>query len=161
MNGIRQGLAAAACLAMCTPALAVGFDLTAGTSMTSSQRTTRTAFFSVSGDRPADNRIHFEPVGTLGWVNARHTRTDDLDHQVYLAGGGVRIVAANHHWFVGEQLAMTSTRTDALSGHFEFMTSVGWQDGHFIAMLRHISDAHLFGGGRNLGETMLLAGVRF
>jgi hypothetical protein len=27
-------------------------------------------------------------------------------------------------------------------------------------MLRHVSNAHLF-GGRNLGETMLLAGIKF
>jgi hypothetical protein len=41
------------------------------------------------------------------------------------------------------------------------MTSGGWQDGHFIVMLRHVSNAHLLGGGKNLGETMLLAGLRF
>jgi hypothetical protein len=39
------------------------------------------------------------------------------------------------------------------------MTSAGWQHGHFVVMLRHISNAHLF-GGKNLGETMMLAGLR-
>jgi len=28
-------------------------------------------------------------------------------------------------------------------------------------MLRHISNGHIVGGGRNLGETMLLVGVRW
>jgi len=161
MNGIRRGLVAAACLAICTPALATGFDLVAGPSVTSSERTTGAIFASVFGERPEDNRIHFEPIGTLGWVNSRNTRTDDLDHEVFLAAGGVRIVAANHRWFVSEQLAATSARTDALSSRFEFMTSAGWQNGHFIMMLRHVSNAHILGGGKNLGETMLLAGMRW
>ena len=161
MNGIRRGLVAAACLAICTPTLATGFDLVAGPSVTSSERTTGAIFASVFGERPEDNQAHIRPIGTLGWVDARSTRTDDLNHQVFLAGGGARLVTADRHWFISEQLAATSTRTDALSSRFEFMTSAGWQDGHFIVMLRHISNAHLLGGGKNLGETMLLAGLRF
>jgi hypothetical protein len=140
---------------------AAGFDITAGPSATSSERTTAAVFASVFGERPDDNRVHFEPIGTVGWLDSRHTRTDDLDHEVLVAGGGVRILAANHRWFVSEQLAATSTRTDAISSRFEFMTSIGWQHGHFIVMLRHISNAHLLGGGKNLGETMLLGGVRW
>lgn len=140
---------------------AAGFDITAGPSVTSSERSTTAVFASVFGERPDDNRIHLEPVGTLGWIDSRDTRTDDLNHEVFVAGGGVRILAADHHWFVSEQLAATSTRTDALSSRFEFMTSAGWQGGHFVLMLRHISNAHLLGGGRNLGETMLLGGVKF
>ncbi len=161
MNIGWPGLIAATCLAVCAPALATGFDITAGPSVTSSQRTTAAAFVSAFGDRPADNRIHVEPIGTLGWVDARDTRADDLNHQVFLAAAGARIVAANHHWFASEQLAATNRRTDALSSRCEFMTSVGWERGHFIVMLRHISNARLFGGGKNLGETMLLAGVRW
>lgn len=161
MRTMQLVLAATACLLACAPALATGFDLTAGPSVTSSERTTATAFASVFGERPADDRVHLEPIGTLGWIDSRDTRKDDLDHEVLVAGGGVRILAANRHWFFSEQLAATSTRTDALSSRFEFMTSVGWQHGHFIVMLRHISNAHLLGGGKNLGETMLLAGVKF
>lgn len=140
---------------------AAGFDLIAGPSVTSSERSTAAAFASAFGEPPDDNRVHFEPIGTLGWIDSRNTRNDDLDHEVFVAGGGVRILAANHHWFVSEQLAATSTRTDALSSRFEFMTSAGWQSGHFIVTLQHISNAHLLGGGKNLGETMLLGGVKF
>ena len=82
-----------------------------------------------------------------------------MNNEVFLAAGGVRIITASHHWFVSEQLAATSTRTDALSSRFEFMTSAGWQRGHFVVLLRHISNGHLLGGGKNLGGTMLLAGV--
>jgi hypothetical protein len=140
---------------------AAGFDLIAGPSVTSSERTTAAVFASAFGERPDDNRIHFEPVGTLGWIDSRSSHTDDLDHEVFVAGAGVRMLAANHHWFASEQLAATSTRTDALSSRFEFMTSIGWQQDHFTVLLRHISNAHILGGGKNLGETMLLAGVRF
>ena len=140
---------------------ATGFDITTGPSFTSSERSTAAAFASVFGERPDDNRVHLEPIGTLGWIDSRNTRKDDLDHEVFMAAGGVRVLMANHHWFASEQLAATSTRTDALSSRFEFMTSVGWQRGHFIVMLRHVSNAHLLGGGKNLGETMFLTGVKF
>jgi len=161
MRTTQLAFAAAACLLTCTPALATGFDLAAGPSVTASERTTAAVFASVFGERPDDNRIHLEPIGTVGWIDSRHTRKDDLDHEVMVVGGGVRVVAANQHWFVSEQLAATSTRTDALSSRFEFMTSAGWQNDRFVVMLRHISNAHLIGGGKNLGETMLLAGVKF
>lgn len=150
-----------ALLALPLAGQAAGFDLVAGPSVTSSERATAAVFASVFGERPDDNRIHFEPIGTLGWIDSRHTRNDDLDHEVFVAGGGVRVLAANHHWFVSEQVAATSTRTDALSSRFEFMTSAGWQNDRFAVLLRHISNAHLIGGGKNLGETMLLAGVRW
>ncbi|HEX5960940.1 MAG TPA: lipid A 3-O-deacylase [Rhodanobacteraceae bacterium] len=154
-------LALATALPVCGPAHAAGFAAAAGPSVTTSGHVASAAFVSVFGWHPANHRIHFEPLGTLGWVSSRHTRAADLDHEVFFAAGGVRVVSANHHWFLGEQLAVTSARTDALSSRFEFMTGGGWEDGHFVVMLRHVSNAHLLGGGRNLGETMLLAGVRF
>ncbi|HEX5953770.1 MAG TPA: hypothetical protein VFY94_11410 [Rhodanobacteraceae bacterium] len=160
MKGIRRAWGALACLAACAPAWSAGFDLAAGPSLTSSERTTVAVFASVFGESPDDGRAHVEPIATVGWVGARNTRRDDLNHEVFLAGGGVRVVAADPDWFLSEQLAATSTRTDALSSGFEFMTSAGWQHGHFVVMLRHISNAHLF-GGKNLGETMLLAGIKF
>lgn len=158
---LKHGLWLSVLLALPIGAHAAGFDITAGPSITSSERATAAAFASVYGDQPADDRIHFEPIGTLGWVDSRKTRNDDLNHEVFLAAGGVRIVSAGQHWFASEQLAATSTRTDALSSRFEFMTSAGWEDGRFIVMLRHVSNAHIVGGGRNLGETMLLAGLRW
>lgn len=144
-----------------TTALATGIDLAAGPSVTASERLTGAAFASVFGEPAIDGHVHVAPIGTLGWIGSRHTRSDDLHHAVILVGGGVRMVSATHHWFASEQLAATSTRTDALSSRFEFMTSGGWQDGHFVVMLRHVSNGNLLGGGKNLGETMLLAGVRF
>lgn len=157
----KRGWLLAALLVVPLAANATGFDLVAGPSATSSGRTTAAVFASAFGTPADDNRIHIEPIGTFGWIDSRSSSRHDLGHQVFLAGGGVRILTANRHWFVSEQVVATSARTDALSSRFEFMTSVGWEHGHFIALLRHISNAHLLGGGENLGETMLLAGVRF
>lgn len=137
------------------------FDLVAGPTMTSSERTTAALFASVSAEPPADEQIHFEPIGTVGWIAAHHTSRENLHHEAALAGVGMQVVAPDRRWFASEQVAATTTRTDALSSRFQFMTSVGWRDGHFVMMLRHISNGHLVGGGRNLGETMLLAGIRW
>lgn len=140
---------------------AAGFNLVAGPSVTSSERATPALFAGAWREAPLDGDWHVEPVGTLGWVGARNTRSDDLHHAVFLAAGGIRLTTTSHHWFVSEQLAATSTRTDALSSRFEFMTTAGWQDGHLTLMVRHVSNGRIIGGGKNLGETMLLAGVRF
>jgi hypothetical protein len=143
------------------PAFGAGFDIVAGPSVTSSERVAPAVFASAFGEAPADHHRHFAPVATLGWVGARNTRRNNLDHDVFLAAGGVRLVSARRHWFLSEQLAATSARTDALSSGLEFMTSGGWQSGRVIVILRHVSNAHLFGHGKNLGETMLLAGARW
>lgn len=157
--GVLAAVACAALLAVTGPVRAAGLDLLAGVSTTSSSRTTATAFASVYGTRPVGTRVQWAPIATLGWFDARHTRSDDLDHAVALAAGGVRIELPREPWFVSEQVAVTSQRTDALSSRFEFMTSVGWQRGHYIVLLRHVSNGRLIGGGKNLGETMLLMGV--
>lgn len=161
MYGSLRRFIAASCFLACGPALGAGFDVTTGLSVTASERTTIAISASVFGNLPSDHRIHFEPIGTISWLDSRNTHKDNLHHDVFLAAGGVRVVSPNHHWFVSEQLAATSTRTGALSSRFEFMTSAGWQERNFIVILRHVSNAHLVGGGQNMGETMLLAGVLF
>ncbi|MGH8111095.1 MAG: hypothetical protein ACREPF_06390 [Rhodanobacteraceae bacterium] len=157
----KHGWWMAVLLALPLTAQAAGFSVAAGPSMTSGRRTTGAVFASVFGEPSSASGFQFEPIGTVGWVDAHSTHNEDLHHDVYLAGGGVRVLAPGNHWFLSEQIAATSRETDALSSRFEFMTSGGWQDGHFIVMLRHISDGRIIGGGRNLGETMVLAGVRW
>ncbi|MGH8156014.1 MAG: hypothetical protein ACREP0_12430 [Rhodanobacteraceae bacterium] len=158
---ISRGWWMAVLLALPFTAQAAGFIVAAGPSMTSGHRTTAAVFASVFGEPSSDSGFHFEPIGTVGWIDAHSTHREDLHHDVFLAGGGVRVLAPGNHWFLSEQIAATSRETDALSSRFEFMTSGGWQDGHFIVMLRHISDGRIIGGGKNLGETMLLAGIRW
>ncbi len=152
---------AAVWLMACGQASATVFEVAAGPDVTSSGRITTAIFASAFGESLAGNRIQFEPIGTIGWLDSRDTRKSNLNHQVWLAAGGVRVASPKRRWFVSEQIAATSARTDALSSPFEFMTSIGWQGGHFIVQLRHISNAHLLGGGKNVGETMILAGVRW
>lgn len=140
---------------------AAGFDVAAGPTVTSAERTAPAVFASMFGTRPATGQWQFEPIATLGWIGAHHTHREDLHRDVFLAGGGLRVVAPQQHWFASEQIAATSRETDALSSRFEFMTSVGWQAGHFVVLLRHVSNGRLIGHGKNLGETMLLAGVNW
>lgn len=141
-------------------ARAAEFDLAGGASATAGVRWAPAFFADVTAAPPDDGDAHFEPIGSLGAIGSRHTDHEDLDHAVFLAAGGLRY-GREDGLFVGGQIAATSTRTDAISSRFEFMTSIGWRDARWMVMLRHVSNARILGGGRNLGETMLLAGVRF
>ena len=138
---------------------AMEFDVNGGASATAGVRWAPALFADIGGTPGDDGHAHFTPVGSVGWIGSRSTDHDDLDHNVFLIAGGLRYGRADG-LFISEQIAATSTRTDALSSRFEFMTSLGWRDGRWMVMLRHVSNAHIIGGGRNLGETMLLAGVR-
>lgn len=158
---VRRGIWLLALLALPLTAGAAGFDVAAGPSLTSSGRLTGAVFGSVYGSRPDDGSFHIAPIGTVGWLASRNIKVDNLDHSVGVAGGGVRISLPVRHWFVSEQVLATSTRTDALSSRFEFATSAGWQGDRYILMLRHISNGRLIGHGKNLGETMVLAGIRW
>ena len=79
---------------------------------------------------------------------------------VAIVAGGVRLV----DWWRGAsfsvELARANHTTAALSSHGQFLTSFGWWGERLTLSVRHVSNADL-GGGKNLGETMLLAGVHF
>jgi len=145
-------------LAAACSAHAADLDLLGGASATAGVRWTPALFAEVAGSA-GDGHAQWEPVASVGGIDSRNTDHENLDHTVFLAAAGARYGGSNGLFF-SEQIAATSTRTDALSSRFEFMTSLGWQHGHFIALVRHISNAHLLGGGSNLGETMALVGVR-
>lgn len=146
------------------PARAAGFDLAAGRSAAgpaagSGIGDATVAFLTVAPTIGDDDKVGFAPIGTLGWVGSHHTSQGHLDRSVFLAAGGLRY-RFFRRFFVSEQIAVTSVRTSALSSRFEFMTTLGVQVGHVMLMARHISNAHLIGGGPNHGETMLLIGVK-
>ncbi|SEK94236.1 hypothetical protein SAMN05428989_1115 [Pseudoxanthomonas sp. GM95] len=46
-----------------------------------------------------------------------------------------------------------------LGSHLQFVSSLGWQGQRLRLQLRHLSNGRI-GGGSNLGESMLLLGVR-
>jgi len=142
-------------VAAATPHLEVSF----GRSITAYHRWTDVAFLDLTTATQEYHGPQWQPDFTLGWVAGRHTRVYDLEQKVWVGAVGVRLV---HWWrkaFISFQVGGVTGRTDALNDTPQFVSSLGWQDRHWQLMLRHISNGKLF-GGRNLGETMLLAGVR-
>lgn len=130
-----------------------------------------TAFIeAVFSPRPLGHtRYSWSPDGSLGWINGRHLALyDDSRYSarpsVALAAVGARV----HRGDVGDwyqplffsfQVAATNHVTHALSSHYQFVSTLGWQARHFSLALRHISDGNL--RGPNRGETMIVAGLAF
>lgn len=100
----------------------------------------------------------------LGFVRARGTTEDRLNHDVWIGFGGVRASLPEtglwRHLYLGFGVGVTHGKTNALSSSGEFVDTLGWQEAHWDVMIRHISNGHL-STGPNVGETMLLAGVQF
>jgi hypothetical protein len=149
---------ALAFLANCAQAADV--TLSAGASASVGVRWTQVVFLDAGTDTHEWAGLHWQPTAALGWIGSRSDRKDDLNHDVLIAGAGVRLVDWWGGAFLGFEGAYVDQRTDALSSHEQFISSLGWQGERFVFLIRHISNGDLF-GGRNLGETMLLAGVRF
>lgn len=157
---LAVGMLAATCI---TPAFACAADVSvvAGRSTTTDHRWTTSAFVNIGADKIHTwHSLHFQPVATVGWIKGRRMSRENLNHNVYVAGAGLRLVNWWHGAFASFQVGAASAHTDALSSTGQFISSLGWQGQHWVVMLRHISNGNLF-GGKNLGETMLMAGVRF
>ena len=131
-------------------------DLTAGASATVGVRWAAAAFI----DAGTDAHGHWQPIATLGWIGSRNDDNDNLEHDVVIAGAGVRFVDFWGGAFIGLEAAYVDQRTGALSSREQFISSLGWHGERLVLMVRHISNGNIF-GGRNLGETMVLAGVTF
>lgn len=159
LPAFTAGLLAAAVMAP-APAQATDVSVLAGGSITSGGRWTTTAFANVSGTTYEWKHLELQPVGTLGWIKGRDTPHDNLDHNIYVAGAGVRLPHLWRNAFFSFQVGVAGGRTDAISSSEQFISSLGWQGEHWVFMVRHISNGHFF-GGKNLGETMALVGVTF
>jgi hypothetical protein len=113
--------------------------------------------------------ITWQPVASLGWIDQREiARFDEsryrASHQAELIAGGARWhLGAGQTWyqplFFGFEVAYNHQATQALSSHYEFVSTLGWQGKRFSFQLRHISNGGLHDPNR--GETMALAGVGF
>lgn len=134
------------------------WEVLGGRSVTLQSHWTNTLFVERIGDERSIGPIDWSPEIGLGWIESRSTSMARLDHDVALLTLGAR-VRLWHGFFVGEQLGITSGKTDALSSTGEFVSSLGWQGGHWVAMMRHVSNADLH--TPNHGETMLLLGFAF
>lgn len=117
-----------------------------------------TAFIDGHGQRRHSGRFTWQPMLSLGSVDGRHR--ERLENDVFVLAGGIRLVDWWRGAFVSFQVGVAHDTTDALSSHGQFLSSIGWQGKRVVFTLRHISNGKVF-AGRNLGETMLLAGVRF
>jgi hypothetical protein len=152
------------------PAAATHLELQGGRSYMDSYGTNAAFAEAVFAPRPIGaSRFTWSPDVSLGWIDgrdvaryrgARYGTTD----AVALLAAGARFHAGDdsrwyHPLFVSFQLAGTSQTTQALSSHYQFVSTLGWQGEHLSFQLRHISNGSLHTPNR--GETMALLGVGF
>lgn len=140
-------------------ALAADFAISAGGSSTASQIWTPVVFADVAGERRPFGRFTWQPVVSIGAIGARDQRAD-LDHTVFIGGAGVRLVDWWKRAYFSFELGYANRETAALSSRGQFISSVGWQGERSVWSLRHISNGNVY-GGKNLGETMLMFGLRY
>jgi hypothetical protein len=113
-------------------------------------------------DRPlTDGRLQWRPAAALTVVDGHqhHWRTG-TDRVVWVGSVGAAFSLRDSGWFVTAQAGAADRTTPALSSHLQFVTGVGWRGARLQLQLRHISNGDI-GDGPNLGETMVMAGVRF
>lgn len=148
------------CVLTISPAAhAANVSISAGSSVTASRDFTPTVSMDVHGTKRHWGRLAWQPVVSIGWLGARDVRPS-LDSNTAFVAAGTRVVDWWRGAFFSMQVAYVSETTDAVSSHAQFVSTLGWEGEKSVWMVRHISNANFF-GGRNLGETMLLAGVRF
>ncbi|MDE1958630.1 MAG: hypothetical protein KGI40_06050 [Xanthomonadaceae bacterium] len=135
-----------------------------GPSVTGQHHWTSAVFAEAAADPWRWRALDIAPEFGLGYVRARGTAVDRLDHDVWIGFAGVRASLPGdgiwRHAFLGFGIGVTHGKTNALSSSGEFVDTLGWQVGHWDVMVRHISNGHL-ARGPNIGETMLLLGARF
>ncbi|MGN2253258.1 acyloxyacyl hydrolase [Frateuria sp. GZRe12] len=117
----------------------------------------------------SSGRLDWSPDVSAGWIanrDVRRYRNAEFDtrHSVALLAAGARFhYGAPDAWyrplFFSFQLAGTNHTTQALSSHYQFVSTLGWQGEHLSFQLRHVSNGGL--NGPNRGETMALVGIGF
>jgi hypothetical protein len=117
----------------------------------------------------SSGRLDWSPDVSLGWIDGRgldRYRGDEFeayDPVALLAAGARFRYGTPDAWyrplFFSFQLAGINHTTQALSSHYQFVSTLGWQGKHLSFQLRHVSNGGL--NGPNRGETMALVGVGF
>lgn len=117
----------------------------------------------------AGTRYHWSPDLSLGRIGGRDVPRYGYGRyathaSVALLAAGVRVHRGDAgDWyqplFASFQVAATNHATQALSGHYQFVSTFGWQARHLTLALRHVSNGGL--AGPNRGETMALVGLAF
>jgi hypothetical protein len=142
------------------PALAARIEISGGRSETLLPYVyTDVAFLEWIGTPRPWWEIAWAPEFALGYFASRSaTPRARLDNDVWLAAAGASAYLCRDLFFAF-QVATTAGKTDALSTPYEFVSSLGWQGGHWQILARHISNGDFH--EPNHGETMLLVGVAF
>ena len=156
----RPVLATALLLAgMSAGSHAAEFVLGAGPSTTSTHNyVTHAVFLDGHGGRRTHGPVTWQPMLSLGWIDGRDKAR--LENDAFVVAGGVHLVDWWRRAFFSFQFGLAHDTNDALSSHGQFVSSIGWQGDRVVYTLRHISNGKVF-SGPNLGETMLLVGLRF
>jgi hypothetical protein len=142
-------------------AQAAQWSVSAGASVSQKDWTPAVAV-DVAGDARdfGSGRLQWRPVAALTAVAAREASwRPGNDRDVWVATGGAALSLRDSGWFFAFQAGAADRTTPALSSHLQFVSSLGWQGQRLRVQLRHISNGRI-GGGANLGESMLLLGVR-
>jgi len=156
-------------LAAVTPATATRLELQAGRSYTDSNGANTAFVEAVFAPRTLGRtRFVWSPDVSVGWIDGRHLKHHagpyDSRASVALLAAGARVHMGSegrwyHPLYFSGQIAATNHTTHALSSHYQFVSTLGWQAKHFNVAIRHISNGSL--NGPNAGETMALVGVAF
>jgi hypothetical protein len=170
----RSSLRAALLLGLVTASLpaaaATRLELQAGRSYMDTHGTSAAFVEAVFAPQALGHtRFTWSPDVSLGWIDGRDVARYDgspytTRSTVALAAGGVRFHRGDAgDWyqplFFSAQLAAINHTTQALTSHYQFVSTVGWQAKHFSVAIRHISNGGL--NGPNRGETMVLLGLAF
>lgn len=115
------------------------------------------------------SRFTWSPDVSAGWIEGRdigrfRDSNPGTDKNVGLLAGGARFHYGDaDSWyqplFFSFQVAGTTQATQALSSHYQFVSTLGWQAKYFTVGIRHISNGSLHEPNR--GETMALVGFAF
>lgn len=114
-----------------------------------------------------DTRYAWSPEVSAGWIDGRDLTkhySQTTRPSVALVAAGARLRTSDesawfHPLFFSFQLAGTNHATQALSSHYQFVSTLGLQFKHVSFGIRHISNGGLH--DPNSGETMALVGVGF
>ncbi len=114
-----------------------------------------------------DGRYTWSPDVSAGWIDGRDLSrrySRSTRPSVALVAAGARLRSSDEHaWyhplFFSFQLAGTNRTSQALSSHYQFVSTLGLQFKHVSVGIRHISNGGLH--DPNTGETMALVGVGF
>lgn len=126
--------------------------------MTGSSEWTGAVYLDATGRLFRTRTIAWRPVASLGWIGEHRGALAGRYPDVAVAAAGLRIADASERRFLSFQVGLASRRTPAISSHAQFVSTLGFQSGRLVVMLRHISNGRLL-SGPNHGETMLLVGA--